>query len=91
MRRLEKVFIDLASKQACTSVTGNLYIMSIIDDYSAYPWAIPLKNKSQAFQALTMWKQVIENETGECIQSIQVDHGELDSAEMQQWCDTNGI
>jgi len=90
-RRLQKVFIDLAGKQACTSVTGNLYIMSIIDDYSAYPWAIPLKNKSQAFQALTVWKQVVEKEIGERVQLIQVDHGELDSAETQQWCDMNGI
>jgi hypothetical protein len=90
-RRLEKVFVDLTGKQACVSATGNLYIMSIIDNYSGFPWAIPLKNKSSAFAALSAWKTIVEKETGEHIGTIQVDHGELDSDEMQTWAASHGI
>jgi hypothetical protein len=88
---LEKVFVDLTGKQACVSATGNLYIMSIIDNYSGFPWAIPLKNKSSAFAALSAWKTIVEKETGEHIGTIQVDHGELDSDEMQTWAASHGI
>jgi len=91
IRRLQKIFVDLAGKQACVSATGNLYNMSIIDDYSSYIWAIPLKAKDDAFPALSAWKELTEAETGEKVGIIQVDHGELDSSKTQAWCNTNGI
>ncbi|KAF9067036.1 hypothetical protein BDP27DRAFT_1148414, partial [Rhodocollybia butyracea] len=49
-RRLEKVWVDLSGPEARNSAchrsrTGNNYIMNIVDDYTSYPWTIPLVNK----------------------------------------------
>ena len=48
-RKLEKVWVDLMGPMAIESCTGNRYVMNIVDNFTNYPWSIPLKNKSESF------------------------------------------
>ena len=65
--------------------------MNIIDDYSSYVWTIPLKNKSDAAEALQVWHRVVENQSGERLKTLITDNGELLSHNTTSWCSANGI
>ncbi|KAG1843330.1 hypothetical protein F4604DRAFT_1504302, partial [Suillus subluteus] len=45
-RQLGIVHIDLMEHPDVVSATGHKYIMDLIDDFSSYPWSIPLASKS---------------------------------------------
>ena len=44
---MERVSIDLKDPQA-TSSRGNKYLLIIVDEYSRFPWAYPLRNATSA-------------------------------------------
>jgi GAG-pre-integrase domain len=56
MRKLEKVWVDLSGPHAVKSRTGNSYVMNIVDDYTSFPWSIPLRNKDDSFPELKAWE-----------------------------------
>jgi len=74
------------------SVSGNLYIMNIVDDYSSHLWTFCLKLKSDedALSTLQIWACRAEAESGEHIGIIHIDNGKLKSDAMNTWCDANG-
>ena len=90
-RWLERVFVDLCGPMSSTSKSGHSYAMNIIDDYSSYVWTIPLKNKSDAAEALRTWHYVVENQSGERLKILVTDNGELLSHTVSIWCGNNGI
>jgi GAG-pre-integrase domain len=55
-RKLERVYVDLTGPMSVTSRSGYLYSMNIIDDFSGYPWTVPLKSKADAFPQLCAWE-----------------------------------
>ena len=55
-RKLEKVWVDLSGPHAIQSHTGNSYIMDIVDNYTSFPWSIPLRNKDDSFSELKAWE-----------------------------------
>lgn len=64
--------------------------MNIVDDYSSFPWSVPLKTKDQAYPALKAWQLTRENETGLKVGTYRTDNGELKSSEMNDWLKTRG-
>jgi len=84
------IFVDLTGPEAVKSVSGNLYVMNIVDDYSSHPWTFCLKLKSDALSTLQIWVCRAEAESGECIGIIRIDNGKLKSDAMNTWCNTNG-
>jgi hypothetical protein len=89
-KRLEKIWVDLTGPMDVKSHTGNSYIMNIVDDFSGYPWSIPLKNKSEALPKLQEWQCARELETGLQVMKYRTDNGELKSSEMANWLATKG-
>jgi len=89
-RKLEKVWVDLHGPVAVPSRTGNKYIMNIVDDFTSYPWTIPLKSKDEAFPMLTAWQTARETETGLKLMLYRVDGGELKSNAMETWLRERG-
>jgi hypothetical protein len=89
-RRLEKVWVDLTGPMDIKSRIGNLYIMNLVDDYSSFPWSIPLKRKSDALPQLQAWQHARELETGLQVKTYRTDNGELKSKEMANWLATKG-
>lgn len=63
VRKLEKVWVDLAGQTAIISWTGNNYVMNIVDDYTDKSWLILLKSKDNAFNELKTWILACKNET----------------------------
>lgn len=49
---------------------GNMYFLSIIDDYSRMIWVIMMKHKSEAFMKFKQWKTLVENQTGRKIKRL---------------------
>jgi hypothetical protein len=43
--------MDLMGPTRNASLGGKRYILVIVDDFSRYTWAIPLREKSDAFDA----------------------------------------
>jgi len=50
-RTLELLHMDLMGPTRTVSLGGRRYILVIVDDLSQYTWAIPLREKSDAFDA----------------------------------------
>jgi hypothetical protein len=50
-RNLELLHMDLMGPTRTTSLGGRRYILVIVDDFSRYTWAIPLREKSDASDA----------------------------------------
>jgi hypothetical protein len=85
MRKLEKVWIDLSGPHAVRSRTRNEYVMDIVDDFTSFPWSIPLKNKDDTFLELKAWELARENETGLKVGIYITNNGELKSTRMEAW------
>jgi hypothetical protein len=48
-KNLELLYMDLMGPTRTASLGGRRYILVIVDDFSIYTWAIPLREKSDAF------------------------------------------
>lgn len=88
---LDIVHIDLTGPQATKSASGNAYIMSIIDDFSSYTWAIPLPDKTSAFANIKAWALAVERETNVTIGKLRLDNGELKSIAFAEFTAEKGI
>ena len=84
------IYVDLTGPEAVKSVSGNHYIINIVDDHSSHPWTYCLKLKSDVLPTLQNWACRSEAERGGRISIIRTDGGELDSDAMELWCNTNG-
>lgn len=66
--------------------------MMIIDDYSRLKWVAFIKNKSEAFEKLKIFKALAENQTGCKIKCIRSNRGgEFTLDEFADLCDELGI
>jgi len=50
-RNLELLHMDHMGPTRSASLAGRKYILVVVDDFSRYTWAIPLREKSNAFDA----------------------------------------
>src|SRR6266702_2783311 len=90
-KRLERVFVDLCGPMAVTSHSGNIYSMNLIDDFSGYVWSVPLQSKSEACEAIQTWHKAVVTQTGDKLQILVTDNGELVSSNVHDWCNAEGI
>ena len=85
---LQRVHIDLCRLMPMTSRSSYRYSMNLIDDFSGYPWTIPLKLKSDAFLRLRAWELSVTTQCNEHVSIYNTDNGELKSHKMQNWCES---
>ena len=90
-KRLERVHVDLCGPMAVVSRAGNLYSMNMIDDFSGYVWTVPLRSKADACPALQIWHKAVTVQTGQTLQTLVTDNGELTSKAMTDFCQSEGI
>ena len=68
------------------------YYFLLVDDYSQLIWVAFLKEKSDAFQYLKTFKNLVESESDEKIKSLRTDKGgEFNSEEFGSYCKVNEI
>ena len=74
------------------SLSGCLYYVLFIDDYSRKSWIYFLKAKSETFDRFKEFKILIENQTRRHIHILRSDNGgEYESKEFNDFCREAGI
>ena len=91
-RRLQLVHSDLCGPMPTTSLNGNKYFISFIDDHTRFTIIYFLKAKSEAFNAFKTYKAYVENQCQSKINTIRTDNGgEYFSHEWIKFCQEHGI
>jgi hypothetical protein len=91
-RNLELLHMDLMGPTITTSLGGRRYILVIVDDFSWYTWAIPLREKYDAFDATQHVFKKIQVEQNCLIMRIRSDHGrEFKNSKFEEFCNSYGI
>jgi hypothetical protein len=67
--------MDLMGPTRTSSLGGKRYILVIVDDFSRYTWAIPIWEKSDAFDTAQQLFKKIQVELNCQIVRIRSDHG----------------
>lgn len=89
---LELVHGDLCGPITPSTAGGNRYIFVLIDDHSRYMWSILLKEKSEAFGKFKRFKEVVERDSKQRIQTLRTDRGgEFVSHQFNSYCEETGI
>jgi hypothetical protein len=58
---LELIHSDVCGPMPSTSLSGHLYYVSFIDDYSHKPWVYFLKSKDEVFGKFKEFEALIKN------------------------------
>ena len=74
-----------------SSLSGYVYYVSFIDDFSGKTWIYFMKNK-EVFSKFKEFKALIENDTEKKIKTFRSDNGrEFTSNEYKELCKKSGI
>ena len=69
------------------SLSGYIYYVSFIDDFSRNTWIYLLKSKDEVFSKFKEFKALIENHSEKKIKTFQSDNGkEFKSDEFKELC-----
>jgi hypothetical protein len=86
-RNLELLHMDLMGPTRTASLGGKRYILVIVDDFSRYTWAIPIREKYDAFDAAQHLFKKIQVEQNCQIMRICSDHGrEFENSKFKEFC-----
>jgi len=72
---LELIHSDVCGPMPFTSLSGYVYYVSFIDDYSRNTWIYFLKKKDEVFGNFKEFKALIENHSNKKIKTLRMDNG----------------
>ena len=72
---LDLIHSDICGPMSSPSLSGCLYYVLFIDDYSRQSWIYFLKAKSETFDKFKEFKTLIENQTGRHIHILRSNNG----------------
>jgi transposase InsO family protein len=89
---LELIHSDVCVPMPSSSMSGYVYYVSFIDDYSRKTWLYFLKSKDEVFSKFKEFKALIENLSERKIKILRSDNGgEYTSKEFVSFCKDVGI
>jgi hypothetical protein len=89
---LDLIHSDVCGPMSSASLTGSLYYVVFIDDFSQKSWIFFMKTKGQVFSRFQEFKALVENQTGKKIRVLRSDNGgEYTSKEFMDFCAGEGI
>ena len=89
---LELVHTDICGPMNISSVGGNKYFLTFIDDFSRKTWIYLLKSKDEVFHCFKIFKAFVERESGRLIKMVRSDgRGEYKSNEFKRHCVELGL
>jgi transposase InsO family protein len=89
---LELIHSDVCGPMPSSSISGYVYYVSFIDDYSRKTWVYFLKSKDEVFSKFKEFKALIENLSERKIKILRSDNGgEYTSKEFVNFCKDVGI
>jgi transposase InsO family protein len=91
-RVLELLHMDLFEPTTYKSLSGNLYCLVIVDDYSRYTWTFFLHDKSEVATCFKKFAKRAQNKFEVKIKKIRSDNNkEFDNTNIEAYCDEVGI
>lgn len=89
---LQLVHSDICGPASTPTLSGSLYFLTLVDDYSRYSWIYTLKTKDETAPTLRNWIPLVEGETGLTVRSLRSDNGgEYLGAALQAFLSAKGI
>jgi transposase InsO family protein len=89
---LDLIHSDICGHMSSASLSGCLYYVIFIDDFSQKSWIFFMKTKGQVFNRFQEFKSLVENQTGRKIRVLRIDNwGEYTSKEFNDLCAGEGI
>ena len=84
---LEIIHFDVCRPMSSSSLSGYVYYVSFIDDFSTNTWIYFRKNKDELFSKFKKFKALIKNHTEKKIKTFRSDNGgEFTSNEFKELC-----
>ena len=81
---LELIHSDVCGPMPSSSISGYVYYVSFIDDYSHKTWIYFLKSKDEVFNNFKEFKALIENLFERKIKILRSDNGEYTSKRVRE-------
>jgi hypothetical protein len=89
---LDLIHSNVCGLMSSASLTGSLYYVVFIDDFSRKSWIFFMNTKEQVFSRFQEFKALVENHTGKKIRVLRSDNGgEYTSKEFMDFCAGEGI
>jgi transposase InsO family protein len=89
---LDMIQSDVCGPMSYVSLSGCLYYVTFIDNFSRKSWIFFMKTKGQVFNQFQEFKALVENQTGRKIKVLRTDNGgEYTSKEFNDFCAREGI
>ncbi|KAI5314494.1 hypothetical protein L3X38_043670 [Prunus dulcis] len=89
---LELVHSDVCGPMQTTSIGGNKYFLTFIDDCTRMCWVYFMQFKSEVFNIFKKFKAMVELQSGYKLKKLRSDRGgEYTSAEFLQFCEEIGL
>ena len=89
---LEIMHTDLVGPTTTKGLKGERYFMLLVDDYTRMTAIFFLKNKSEAFENVKIYKEMVENEMDSKIKFLRSDNGGyFTSKEFMDYYSNRGI
>jgi hypothetical protein len=86
------IHFDVCGPMSSTSLSGCLYYVIFIDDFSRKSWIFFMKIKGRVFNRFQEFKALVENQTGRKIRVLRTDNrGEYTFKEFNDFCVGEGI
>lgn len=91
-RPLALIHTDVCGPLPVTSLGGNNYFVTLLDDYSKLSVVHPIASKSDTANAVKSTITLLENQTGHHLQRLRCDNGsEYINADLKEFCASKGI
>ncbi|CAL2235091.1 unnamed protein product [Prunus armeniaca] len=89
---LELVHSDVCGPMQTTSIGGNKYFLTVIDDCTRMCWVYFMQFKSKVFNIFKKFKAIVEFQSGYKIKTLRSDRGgEYTSTEFLRFCEEVGL
>jgi transposase InsO family protein len=89
---MDLIHSDVCGHMSTTSLSGYVYYVSFIDDFSRKTWIYFLKNKDEVFSKFKEFKALVENLSKRKIKVLRSDNGgEFTYGEFEELCREAGI
>ena len=91
-QKLQLVHTNVGGPQRVSSLNGNKYYITFIDDYTRFCWIYFFKSKTEVANIFWKFKALVENQSDCRLQTIRSDNGkEYKNDVFDKFCEEAGI